>query len=251
MSEAPAVDRKGPLSIATFSLGEMLRCGAQVRRATVDAPTLEAAASAIVRYLYDAFRNEAGDRSFALVRCFATCAFGSLDAELQQAAMRQAGGAELHDDTRCLTLMATAGAQPEWNDRTRSRGHRAIPLPSPEVLERAPMLAALVRQMGLDVAHVVSPGIGLNSQVEGKAYDVFFVPDAVGSPYIPAQEEFVRPFGIRSVLGFGGLMQSDFFAFILFSREAVPESSASRFRSIALDAKLALLRHDGVTVFEG
>lgn len=251
MAEGMAVGVDQPLSIGTFPLGEMLRCGAEIRRRTAGAASMEAGAGAIVRYLYEAFRGPSGEPSFALVRCFATCAFGTLPADLRQAATAQAGGAQLHDDTRCLTLLATAGERPEWNDRRRSRGHRAIPLTSPEVLERAPMLSALVGQMGLEVAHVVTPRARLSSQVEGKTYDVFYVPEALGSPYIPAQEEFVKPFEITSVLGFGGLLQADFFAVIVFSREPIPESSSTRFRSIALDAKLALLRHEGASVFEG
>jgi hypothetical protein len=238
------------MSIGNFSLGDMLRCGSEIRRCTDGVDSLEAGAGAVVRYLFDAFRDAEGKPSLALARCFATCSFGALGAELKAAAVETARGARLTDETRCLTLMGTAGVVPEWNDRRRSTGHRAIPLPSPDVLERAPMLSALVRQMGLPVAHVVNPPAELNSQVAGKAYDVFYVPEALGSPFIPAQADFVRPYGIASVLGFGGLLQSDFFAFILFSREPIPEASASRFRSIALDARLALLRHEGATLFD-
>ena len=45
------------------------------------------------------------------------------------------------------------------------------------------------------------------------------MPEAAGSPYIPAQEDFVQPVGIRSVLGFGGMLPGgDIFVVILFSR---------------------------------
>ena len=76
---------------------------------------------------------------------------------------------------------------------------------------------------------------------DGKMYCVFFVPDAEGSPFIPAQEEFVQPCGIRSVLGWGGVLhRGELFAVILFTRVMVPEQSAERFRYVALDVKAAL-----------
>ena len=55
-------------------------------------------------------------------------------------------------------------------------------------------------------------------ELEQKNYNVFFVEDAIGSPYIPAQDDFVVPYGVRSVLGFGGLMPSgQVFAALLFT----------------------------------
>ena len=41
-----------------------------------------------------------------------------------------------------------------------------------------------------------------------KTYDTFYVPESVGSPYIPTQDDFVIPNGIKSVLGFGGVLSS-------------------------------------------
>ncbi|HEY4025040.1 MAG TPA: hypothetical protein VGO86_01310, partial [Candidatus Dormibacteraeota bacterium] len=57
----------------------------------------------------------------------------------------------------------------------------------------------------------------------------------------PAQEEFVRPFGIRSVLGFGGLLgRQDLYAVIIFAKAPIPRASAALFRAIAHSAKAAL-----------
>ena len=53
--------------------------------------------------------------------------------------------------------------------------------------------------------------------MEPKTYNVFHVPEAFDNPLIPAQEDFVLPYRIKSVLGFGGLLPSgDIFAVILF-----------------------------------
>lgn len=149
-------------------------------------------------------------------------------------------------------LLATAGDRPEWNDRAASRGHRAIPLPSPEVVQQAPMISRMMQQMGVDVGALTgrSPEGDTGVAKAPKTYDVFYVAEAAGSPFIPAQAEFVEPFEVRSVLGFGGVLEEEFFVFVLFSREHVPEGSASRFRNVALDARLALIRHEQRTVFD-
>ena len=81
-------------------------------------------------------------------------------------------------------------------------------------------------------------------------YDVFHVEDAVGSPSIPAQEEFVIPHQIASVVGFGGLLRSgEMFAVVLFSRERIPAASAARFKAIALDVRSALFSFDDTAIW--
>lgn len=52
--------------------------------------------------------------------------------------------------------------------------------------------------------------------LRGKTYGVFHVAEARESAYVPAQADFVVPYGIRSVVGFGGpLATGDLFAVIL------------------------------------
>jgi hypothetical protein len=151
---------------------------------------------------------------------------------------------------KCLTLLATVGDEPEWNDRRSSEGHQAIPLPSPYVVERAPMIAQLIREFGMDLSDVVRPTGDVVRTLGGKSYGVFHVEEAVGSPYIPAQAGFVDRYGIRSVVGFGGLLPTgDLFGLILFSRVHVPVGSAERFRSLALDLKSCLIPY-GDDIFE-
>ena len=239
---------RGPISLQRFSLGDMLRCGVEIRRAAADAGSMEASASAVVEFLHGVLRDpESGRPSCVLLRCFVTLPYGSLPAELQAAARDAAGDTTLADSTRCLVLLATAGDRPEWNDRAASEGHRAIPLPSPEVVEQAPMISRMMQQMGVDLGSLLGGGAAPEAE---RTYNVFYVPDAEGSEHIPEQEEFVRPNGIRSVIGFGGLLQEEFFVIVLFSREPVPEDTATRFRNIALDARIALLRHERREIFE-
>jgi len=53
------------------------------------------------------------------------------------------------------------------------------------------------------------------------------------------------PFGIRSVIGFGGMLPSgNLFAVILFTKVPIPRETADLFRPLALSVKLAILPFD-------
>jgi hypothetical protein len=94
----------------------------------------------------------------------------------------------------------------------------------------------------MELSDVVRPSNDVVRALGGKSYGVFHVEDAAGSPYIPAQEGFVDRYGIRSVVGFGGLLPSgDLFGVILFCRVHVTLEAAERFRSLALDLKTCLI----------
>jgi hypothetical protein len=117
------------------------------------------------------------------------------------------------------------------------------------MVEQAPMVAQLVRQFGLDLDDIVSPSPEFVREMSGRSYGVFHVEDAVGSPFIPAQD-FVERYGIRSVVGFGGsLRNADIFATIMFSRVEISAEVAERFRTIALDVKSALFNFEDDDVF--
>ncbi|HEU0079320.1 MAG TPA: hypothetical protein VFQ76_16820 [Longimicrobiaceae bacterium] len=229
-------------SLHDFGLHEMLRCGLDLRRALQGAASMEEGARRVTRFFFDSSVGaEGGARECVLVRFYKTHAFGALEPQLQAFARARMGGREPWADMRCLVLLASSGEEPAWNSRRLSRGHQAIPLPSVQIVEQAPMIAELVREMGLDLEDVVAPRPQLVRGSEDRAYNVFHVLEAEGSPFIPAQADFVRPFGIRSVLGFGGLLlNGEMYAVVLFTRVPVPAESADRFRNIALDLRIAV-----------
>ena len=102
-----------------------------------------------------------------------------------------------------------------------------------------PMMARLVRDLGLDPARARDPDLFVD-MVE-KTCNVFHVPEARHSPYVPDQEEFVQPYGIASVLGFGGILAPmDFYAIVIFSTTPIHRSAAGLFRAISHTVKLAL-----------
>jgi hypothetical protein len=238
------------LDLGDFTLGQMLRCGLDIRKATKMATGMEAAARAIVRHLYEATgANERGEPTCPLVRFYKTHPLEMLTADLRQH-VEESSPVPLGSATPCLTLLATAGEEPDWNDRRRSEAHRAIPLASAEAVSEAPMISRLLEQFGVNLSTLLDENADESEGSEGRNYDIFYVADAAGSPYIPAQD-FVRDHAIASVVGFGGVLRTgDMFAVILFSRTPVPVESAQRFKPVALDVRSALFRFTNEQVFD-
>lgn len=236
----------GPLDVSDVTVGAMLRTGVALRRTLRDCQTLEAAAGTVVRYFHDhCVDPHSGARNCALVRFYVTHPFGSLEPALQELAARELGVAAPEPAMRCLTLLGTAGDEAAWNSRHDSKRHRVIPLPSAEMVRSAPMIARLLDDLGVDVEAMIAGRESPARPSEPRTYDVFHVEQALGSTAIPAQDEFVVPYAIQSVVGFGGVLRSgELFAVVLFSRAHIPVASANRFRTLALDIRSALFPID-------
>lgn len=236
--------------ISQFSLSDMTRCGADLRKAGTGAESMEDAAGRIVTRLYEDLSVASGTRGCVLVRTFITVPYGQLPAELQAFAARLLPAIVDQPDIKCLTLLATAGDESPWNDRRASIGHQALPLPSAASIARSPMISQLIRQLGVEIGALLGPPSDVMLDSTQHTFNVFHVGDAVGSPHIPAQQQFVIPYGVQSVLGFGGLLPpGELFATILFTRARVPREVAERFKTLALNVKVALLPFAGVKIF--
>jgi PAS domain S-box-containing protein len=211
-----------------------VRLSRDLQRAAAGATGLGASALAVVGYLYENLSaGVTGPAACALVRFYRTQPLGLLSAEEVEFARRAAPGVRLAPEVKCLELVATVGDDPKWNSPRDSAGHRVIPLPGEAALNRLPMVSQLVRQLGLDVGALLSADPYLLVDVAPKTYNVFYIAEAEGSPYVPAQD-FVREHGIRSVIGFGGLFGTgEMFAVIMFTRVLVSPRSASMFRVVA------------------
>lgn len=229
--------------LSRFSLSDMTRCGAVLRKQGVGATSMEEAADRVVRELHQSLRMpDRTQPACALVRLFVTLPYDELEPELRGAAGAALAGIEAQPGMKCLTLLGTAGHEPQWNSRRTSVGHRSLPLPSEAAIAKSPMIAQLIRQLGIQAAALVAPDRTFMVDQAQHSFNVFHVPEAKGSPYIPAQREFVIPYGVQSVLGFGGLFPTgELFATILFAKCPVPRETAELFRTLALNVKVALL----------
>lgn len=230
-------------NLASLRMSEVLQMGRDLEMVGMACLSQEGASASVVRYLYNELGDEVtGRRACPLVRLYCTARFESLEPELQEFARRAAGGHSVSPDTVCLRLLASAGDIPAWNRPERSVNHRCIPLVSEEVVHQMPMVAQLIRQLGLEVRDILNPDPNLLLDLSTRTYNVFWVPDAAGSPYIPAQD-FVAQHHIRSVVGFGSLLPGgSLFAVVLFSRIPIPNAQAGRFKPLAMNVRAILER---------
>lgn len=227
-------------SLSSLTLEEMTHCLATIRRLGQNASSMEEAAGSVVSFFYDHFRDEGGSPQCVLIRLFKILRYGHLPATLQERA--RGNGPALADDVACLTLMASRGLEEDWNDRRRSRGHMCIPLPDENVVERLPMIAQLIQQLGFASSDVLKTDREIFLQDAQENYNIFHVDPALGSPHIPAQDDFVKPYGIRSVVGIGGILpDNDLFAVIMFCGVRVPRDTAELIAPLAMGIKMALL----------
>ena len=229
--------------LRSFGLTDMLECSAQMQRLGADASSMEEAARKVVDYLYASLVDKETDESaVALVRLYKTHRFDELEPDLRAFASAVSPDRPVAADAPCLTMLATAGDEPAWNDRRLSIGHQAIPLHDPAAIANLPMVYELTRQLGFDEDQVVKPHPDLFRATEGRPGGVFYVAEARGSAHVPAQADFVERHGIRSVIGFGGLLPSGYvFAVVMFAKIAIPRETAESFGALTFAAQLALL----------
>ncbi|MEY9863976.1 serine phosphatase RsbU (regulator of sigma subunit)/anti-sigma regulatory factor (Ser/Thr protein kinase) [Catenulispora sp. GAS73] len=253
--------------LSGFSVTDMVVASGELRAATAGAATMEEGSAAIVDWLRHAFTDPATGRpAFALARMFHTVTWDRLTPDLRSYVNTRDPAAAANDDgLPYLTLLATSGDHPHWADRRNSRDHQAIPLSASDVVRRAPLaLALLDRLLGLQQAepvpsrpHGVGGGVGgegsgLSARLRDR-FDVFHVPEALGSPYVPTPE-FVRDYQIRSAIALGAVLDSggpdhpdlpgvrntSLYTALLYSRVRIPAETAALFRTLAAAIRLAL-----------
>lgn len=220
---------------------DLAACAAEVKALGETAQSMEELCMKITRLLRERLSfGRAEEPALALVRLFKTQRLGDLPAELQ--AIANCGReVELGDDTLCLTLLGSSGANPRWNQRKYSKGHQAIPLEDVASVQRIPMIASLLQGFGLNIEEVLHGDPLFLHDWGNSNFSVFFIKDALGSEWIPAQEEFIVPMRIKSVLGCGGVLPGgDVFALVMFSRVAISDQTAAIFRSLSIAIRSAL-----------
>ncbi|GJQ24136.1 hypothetical protein BIY37_00265 [Candidatus Brocadia sapporoensis] len=229
--------------LTKFTLEDMTRCGDALQAFGLKAKNLEELANLMVHYFYDNLtERQTGERSCVLVRFFMTYPLLRLDPELRQLANEIIGGQPVRQRMKCLILLATVGIRPEWNSIKLSKEHRVIPLVSEHAVEQIPMINQMINQLGIDISNVLDPTPDFIIGLGRKVFNVFYVPNALGSPYIPVQDKFVAPYEIKSVLGLGSILPTgNLFSLIMFSKTEIPRETANMFKNIALSVRMAVL----------
>jgi hypothetical protein len=74
----------------------------------------------------------------------------------------------------------------------------------------------------------------------------------VRSPFVPAQATFVEPYGVRSVIGMGGVLpEGELIAVVLFTRLPVSNAVAQRLSALAAAVRCVLLPFPPQRTFHG
>ena len=228
--------------LSRFRLQDMTACGAALRQLGAGASSIEVAADRITRYLYTTLTTGPDeDPACVLVRAFKTHPYRRLSPELQALVDARLGGRPDDHEMKCLTLLSSTGAVSGWNNPALSSRFRVIPLDGPDALAKLPMFSQLFAQFHIDLPFLENPTASLLLDQYSSTFNAFHVPQALNSPYVPGQQEFVVPFGVQSVLGFGGLLHTgEMFAVVLFAKVPVAKETAELVGTFALSAKLAL-----------
>lgn len=226
-------------SLKALSFDEIERAREAIAAA---APTVEAAAASTAAILGELART------VVLARLFVVVPFMKLPAAERDWAASFARGIgrtqPLPEQTPVLTLLGTAGTDAAWNDRLHSSGHRAIPLIDRSFVEGAPMIAALLSSLKLDLGQRPDGSIELRT-VAGGLNARFLVEDArtsvdAAGRHIIGARTFVAQHGLRSVFGMGGsYVTGELAVAILFTREPLRGTDVDRFTSLISTFKMS------------
>ncbi len=238
--------------ITLFTPQDMTKCSLVLRHLGRNTASMEASSQKIVNYIYQHFcDSQTGENSCALVRLFKTHPYGELEDSLQQSARGLMNGLPPAADMKCWTLLAAAGTEPQWNSRHTAAKNTAIPLVSTQLVAQMPAISEIIRQFGLDIPTFLGIEPERFLQLEPAVLNIFHVPDAKGSPFIPEQDSLIIPYQIKSVLGFGGLLPSgSLFAVVMYLKVKIPQSTAEMFKNLALSVKNSLSVYEEESVFE-
>ncbi|MEG3843069.1 histidine kinase [Microcoleus sp. herbarium14] len=234
-----------------FTPQDMAKCSLVLRQLGRNTASMEATSQKIVKYIYQHFcDSQTGENTCVLVRLFKTHPYGELEDSLQQSARRLMNGNSPAADMKCWTLLAAAGAEPQWNSRHTAAENTAIPLVSAELVAQIPAISGIIREFGLDIPTVLGIERERFLQLEPAVLNIFHVSEAKGSPLIPEQDSLIIPYQVKSVLGFGGLLRSgSLFVVVMFMKVKIPQNTAQMFKYLALSVKTSLSLAEEKVVF--
>lgn len=181
--------------------------------------TFDQAAQATVERIHQTFRTEDGATIFALVRIFRFSRADQVPSAWQVSAQ---------PTDVLLSLAGSYGDEPAWCHPDQSQHHKVVPLST----HATPMMHEAFRQLG------IQPQLGVPGepvqQIMSADLRRFYVPEALDSPFIPDQEQFVKPYGIRSVVGVGSqFVSGSAYMLIGFSKQFIDDQQSLNFTALA------------------
>ena len=223
------------MSITKLHVGETAEILEEIRPGIEQSSSLQAALQTLTSTLMQDYAD-----SVALVRAFVTVSFDTLPASKKQFVQNIVNDVPnvdtIPDDTPVLSLLATSGQEPDWNDVDKSERHTGIPLMSDKFVKEIPMVSRLLTDLGI----AADLGVDEGSTYSDDPQDIvrtFYVrdaltdADALGRKVI-VNQEFVEQYGIKTVFGGGGAYPNfphSVLALIFFTKEHVERDVATAF----------------------
>ncbi|TAH21783.1 MAG: histidine kinase [Oscillatoriales cyanobacterium] len=205
----------------------------------------------IVDYIYEHFYDsETGQNSCALVRLFKTHPYGALEDSLQASARCLMTPTIPVADMKCWTLLAAAGKETHSNYSLVNK-NIVIPLVNQEFVAEMPGISEMILRFGLDIPTVLGMDREKMLESEHKLLNAFYISNAKDSPFIGEQDSLIIPYGVKSVLGIGGLLPSgSLFVVMIFLKIQISQNMAEMLKNLALAIKTSLLPFDDEVSFD-
>ena len=163
--------------ISKLSFKDVVELQNKIKKIEDNHYTLAGAAQEYMSILFDELKE-----SIILTRLFATIPYANLPKRNKEFVMDLAssGGIsdKIKDDTLILSLLASRGVKPEWNDPCNSIGHVGIPLASSDFIDKIPMMSRLLNQLGAGIDWIEEKDTKLVAQVFKSISGVFYVENA-------------------------------------------------------------------------
>lgn len=231
--------------LTSASYTEMFSLFGSIQHQLGQSPCFETAAQQSMDLLYEHFAD-----CVVLSRVYVTARYGDLPLPNRQFVdkLAHAKAVTMTEDAPVLSLMASRGRKPAWNNRRQSSGHVGIPLVSADFVSALPMIARLLSDFEIKLEWIERPERGISTLRSGWS-GLFWVSDARTDKdqfdrlIIPAQD-FVAEQDVRTVFGVGGSYSTGtMFAMIFFVTCSLSRDQAQRFLPLSNLFKTATNAH--------
>ncbi|MHC4268478.1 MAG: hybrid sensor histidine kinase/response regulator [Planctomycetota bacterium] len=233
------------VNIKKLTLTKVFELSQFIKEECKGTSTLEDAAQELVKILCQSLVTDNGQSAIILNRFFKSCSYSELPDDIKDYIKQKEGINAISPQDKYLTLLGTWGDLEEWKHRDKSKNHKVFSLNDKDILYKIPMLSAVFTQIGFKMPITIVADENIIIDKQDIEYGVFYVEDAKASKFIPEQSEFVVPFGVKSIFGFGAnYVSTNFYAVIIFCREHLCENIVRLFLSLNPAIKLLTLRHE-------
>ena len=233
------------IEINELTLARVFDLSQFVKEKCKDKSNLEQVAQELMKTLCQTIVTNNDNSAIVLGRLFKSCSYSDLTEDIQNYIQHKEDANAITPESKFLTLLGTWGELEEWQHREESKNYKAFSLNDKDVLYKFPMLSAVFKQIGYRIPTEKEPDKSIIIDNQDKEYGVFYVKHAIGNKLVPKQAEFVEPYGIKSVIGFGGRYgNNNIYSIILFLKEYISRQTAELFPSLNPAIKFLTLRHE-------